>query len=47
MNQLKILNLLNEAIDSEFVTRKWNIVNAIQNEIMMQQRKLPIRNFKI
>ena len=47
MNQLKILNLLNEAIDSKFVTRKWNIVNVIQNEIMMQQRKLPIRNFKI
>ena len=47
MNQLKILNLLNEAIDSKFVTRKWNIVNAIQNETMMQQRKLPIRNFKI
>ena len=47
MNQLKILNLLDEAIDSKFVTRKWNIVNAIQNEIMMQQRKLPIRNFKI
>ena len=23
----KILNLMNEAIDSKFVTRKWNIVN--------------------
>ena len=27
MEQLKILNLLNEAIDSNFVTRKWNIGN--------------------
>ena len=27
MEHKKILNLLNEAKDSEFVTRKWNIVN--------------------
>ena len=27
MEQLKALNLLNEAIDSNFVTRKWNIGN--------------------
>ena len=27
MEQLKTLNLLNEAIDSNFVTRKWNIGN--------------------
>ena len=26
MEHQKILNLLNEAIDSKFVTRKWNIV---------------------
>ena len=27
----KILNLLNEANDSKFVTRKWNIVNDLSN----------------
>ena len=27
MEQQKTLNLLNEANDSKFVTRKWNIVN--------------------
>ena len=27
MEHQKILNLLNEASDSKFVTRKWNIVN--------------------
>ena len=27
MKRQKILNLLNEANDSKFVTRKWNIVN--------------------
>ena len=27
MDHQKILNLLNEARDSKFVTRKWNIVN--------------------
>ena len=42
MEHQKILNLLNETNDSKFVTRKWNIVNDIQNQIMMQQMKLPI-----
>ena len=28
MKHQKILNLLNEANDSKFVTRKWNIVNG-------------------
>ena len=27
MKYQKILNLFNEATDSEFLTRKWNIVN--------------------
>ena len=27
MENQKLLNLLNEANDSKFVTRKWNIVN--------------------
>ena len=27
MEHQKMLNLLNEASDSKFVTRKWNIVN--------------------
>ena len=27
MERQKILNLMNEAYDSKFVTRKWNIVN--------------------
>ena len=31
MGQQKILNLLNEANDSKFVTRKWNIVNGNSN----------------
>ena len=31
MKQQKILNLLNEANDSKFVTRKWNIVNDHSN----------------
>ena len=39
MNQLKILNLLNEAIDSKFVTRKWNSKwNAIQNEMQFKMK---------
>ena len=29
MEHQKVLNLLNEASDSKFVTRKWNIVNQI------------------
>ena len=31
MKQQKILNWLNEANDSKFVTRKWNIVNDESN----------------
>ena len=31
MEHQKILNLLNEANDSKFVTRKWNIVNDQSN----------------
>ena len=31
MKHKKILNLLNEAGDSKFVTRKWNIVNDQSN----------------
>ena len=27
MEHQKMINLLNEASDSKFVTRKWNIVN--------------------
>ena len=28
MEHQKMLNLLNESMDSKFVTKKWNIVNA-------------------
>ena len=31
MEHQKILHLLNEANDSKFVTRKWNIVNDQSN----------------
>ena len=31
MKHQKILNLLNEARDSKFVTRQWNIVNDQSN----------------
>ena len=31
MEHQKLLNLLNEASDSKFVTRKWNIVNDQSN----------------
>ena len=31
MEHQNILNLLNEASDSKFVTRKWNIVNDQSN----------------
>ena len=31
MEHQKILNLLNEANDSKFVTRKWNILNDQSN----------------
>ena len=35
MEHQKILNLLNEANDSKFLTRKWNIVNHNSNGIIM------------
>ena len=31
MGDQKFLNLFNEASDSKFVTRKWNIVNHLSN----------------
>ena len=31
MGHQKILNLLNKALDSKFVTRNWNIVNDQSN----------------
>ena len=31
MEHQKILNLLNEANNSKFVTRKWNILNYLSN----------------
>ena len=31
MKHQKMLNLLNEANNSKFVTRKWNIVNDLSN----------------
>ena len=34
MEHQKTLNLLNEAKDSKFATRKWNIVNGQSNAIM-------------
>ena len=34
MEHKKILNLLNEASDSRFATRKWNIVNDVGIEII-------------
>ena len=44
MEHQNILNLLNEASDSKFVTRKWNIVNDqsnanydVENEISIQK----------
>ena len=43
MKRQKILNLLNEANDSKFVTRKWNIVND-NSKSMLQQMKLPIKH---
>ena len=49
MEQQKILTLLNEANDVNFVTRKWNIVSdnskanyGIQNEITNNNRNLKI-----
>ena len=40
MEHEKTLILLNEANDSKFVIRKWNIVN--DQSIMMQEMKLSI-----
>ena len=47
MEHQKIVNLLNEANDSEFVTRKWNVVNdnsksnyGARNEIMFNTKVL-------
>ena len=44
MEYEQILNLLNEASDSKFVTRKWDIVNNhsnsnydVRNEIIIQK----------
>ena len=34
MEHQKILNLFNEANNSKFVTREWNIVNDKGNEII-------------
>ena len=42
MEHQKILNLLNEANDSKFVTRKWNIVNDQSNANMMYEIKFSI-----
>ena len=35
MEHQKLLNLLTEASDSKFVTKKWNIVNYNQMQITM------------
>ena len=47
MEHQKILNLLNEANNSKFVTRKWNTVNynsktnfSVENEITYVLQKL-------
>ena len=47
MEHQKILNLLNEADDSKFVTRKWKIVNDssktnydVENEIIYNTKVL-------
>ena len=42
MEHQKILNLLNEANDSKFVTRKWNMVNDNSKQIMMSQMTFPL-----
>ena len=34
MGHQKVLNFLNEASDSRFVTRKWNIFYDVANEII-------------
>ena len=42
MEHQKVLNLLNEANDSKFVKENEILLMIIQNQIMMQQMKLPI-----
>ena len=42
MQHQKILNLLNEANDSKFVIKKWNIVIDNSKTMIMQQMKLPM-----
>ena len=34
MEHKKILNLLNEASNSRFVTRKWTVANDVGNEVV-------------
>ena len=43
MKHQKVFNLLNEAGDSKFVTRKWNLVNDQSSAIMKDEIKLSIR----
>ena len=42
MENQKILNLLNDANDSKFVTKNGTFSMIIQIQIMRQQTKLPI-----
>ena len=42
MEHKKILNLLNEANGSKFVTKKRTLLMVIQNQIILQQVKLPV-----
>ena len=44
MKHQKILNLLNEANDSKFVTKNETLSMIIQNQTMLQQRKLHIKH---
>ena len=44
MEHQKLLNLLNEASDSKFVTRKWNIVND-QSNVNYDARNEIVMNF--
>ena len=45
MEHQKILNLLNEASDSKFVTRKWNIVNDQSNANYDAENEISIQKF--
>ena len=52
MEDQKLLNLLNKAGDSKFVTRKWNIVNDrsntnydVGNEIIYDKKSFKINLF--